>query len=293
MLSIEPHAGPAPVVDVIRHARKEVDMSVYELTSRAVMRALQADCSHGIKVRLILDTRPYRARRVLDREKRHLAHMCVDWKAAPPRFQGHYRFSHAKYVIADPGSAHAMAELGTANFTWSAFHKNREYLWTTQSAALVTALDKVFRADWTRHRAGSAPRKHLVLSPGSAPALAHVIRQSGTVDIEAEELGSAHRILRALEAKGHKVRLILPGRMGRRERRRVDALKRAGVQVRTISHPYMHAKMIVGKRLAFIGSENFSGSSLYKNREVGVLLADAHNLSRLRAQFAHDWRKAR
>lgn len=295
MLAIEPYAGATPVADVIRHARRVVDINVYEITSPGVFRAIDHACANGVRVRLILDTKPYRGRRILRREKRQLSqlpHDCVHWKPAPNRFQGHYRFDHAKYVIADPGTAHAQAALGTANFTWSAFHRNREYIWTTHSRKLTAALADVFKADWHHRRAGSAPRHELVLSPGSAPVLLHVIQQKGPVEIEAEEMGSARRILRAIARKGRRVRIILPHRMGRYERRRVASLRHAGVQVRTISHPYMHAKMIVGSRLAFIGSENFSRSSLYKNREVGILLGSRTDLARLQRQFAKDWSRA-
>ena len=293
MLAIEPNAGPAPVVEVISHARRSVDLNVYEMTSKAVERALQQDCRRGVRVRVMIETKPYRAHRLVKKERRALSGGCIHWKAAPSRFERRYVFDHAKYVVADAGTSHASAELGTANFTWSAFHRNREYLWTTQRHALTHSLETIFKADWQRGRAGNAPRRHLVVSPGAAPAMLRLIQQSGPVEIEAEELGSVHRVIAALEHKGQQVELILPKRLNHYERKRVRALKRAGVQVRLIGSPYMHAKMIVGEHRAFVGSQNFSHSSLYRNREVGVELAAKADLSRLHTQFEADWRKAR
>jgi phosphatidylserine/phosphatidylglycerophosphate/cardiolipin synthase-like enzyme len=49
--------------------------------------------------------------------------------------------------------------------------------------------------------------------------------------------------------------------------------------------------MIVGDRLAFIGSQNISWSSLNHNREVGIILR-GQAVDTLRAQFNRDWRRA-
>jgi len=53
----------------------------------------------------------------------------------------------------------------------------------------------------------------------------------------------------------------------------------------------MHAKMIVGNSMAFIGSENFTQTSLEANREMGLLL-NGSNLGKLRAQFNADWARS-
>ncbi len=70
--------------------------------------------------------------------------------------------------------------------------------------------------------------------------------------------------------------------------------RRRGVQVRLLpGQPlYMHAKMMVGEQVAFVGSENFSETSLQQNREMGVLLRQEAELSELRQQFAKDWARA-
>jgi Phosphatidylserine/phosphatidylglycerophosphate/cardiolipin synthases and related enzymes len=55
---------------------------------------------------------------------------------------------------------------------------------------------------------------------------------------------------------------------------------------------YMHAKMIAGKK-TFIGSENFTKSSLNRNRETGIILTGMFKTSRLKNTFSSDWRKAK
>jgi phosphatidylserine/phosphatidylglycerophosphate/cardiolipin synthase-like enzyme len=67
-------------------------------------------------------------------------------------------------------------------------------------------------------------------------------------------------------------------------------LRQAGVAVHQVASPYIHAKMIwVDDRWAFIGSENISAASLDRNRELGVLIANAGVLARLQSIFTQDW----
>lgn len=59
MLYIEPHAGPAPMVQVITDARHMVDFNVYYLSSKPILSALRRAHAHGVNVRVILDRLPY------------------------------------------------------------------------------------------------------------------------------------------------------------------------------------------------------------------------------------------
>ena len=55
MLYIEPHAGPAPIVQVITDARHTVDLNVYYLSSKPILSALRRAHARGVNVRVILD----------------------------------------------------------------------------------------------------------------------------------------------------------------------------------------------------------------------------------------------
>ena len=73
-------------------------------------------------------------------------------------------------------------------------------------------------------------------------------------------------------------------------------LTNSGVQVRTYASSaslYIHAKMILtdGNK-AFLGSENFSSSSLDDNRELGLTLTDSSVINSLGATFSQDWQGA-
>ncbi|MBU2783621.1 GTP-binding protein, partial [Acidithiobacillus caldus] len=145
--------------------------------------------------------------------------------------------------------------------------------------------------DWNRQHASAWAHPVLVLSPGtSADQLLRVIEQPGPIDVESEELGPYRPILDALAAKGKDLRMILPATISAEDRRDVAFLEQHGCQARLMPKKpiYMHAKMIVGNHLAFIGSENFTRTSLEDNREMGLLL-NGSDLAHLQAQFDSDW----
>lgn len=293
MLYIEPYAGPAPIVSLIRDARREINVSVYYLSSRKIESALSQAVRRGVRVRIMLEKYPYGMKPwQVRRERKEVSRIGAQFQWAPARFEatpGRYVYSHAKYIC----SGHE-CEIGTANYDWSAFHHNREYLDVTTNPHIVRAANEVFSADWHRRRAGSAPRQYLILSPGSQSAIVSLLSQPGTVWVESEEMGDDRATLDALARKGKDAYVILPASISAQDKQNVEWLREQGVHIRLlpVKPTYMHAKMIVDGDEGFIGSENFSESSLDKNREIGVLLRNPKELAKLRTQFQRDWNAA-
>ena len=294
MLYIEPHAGPAPIIQIIRQAKREIDVGVYYLSDRPILNALRAARKRGVDVRVIIEGKPYGMKPwQVKKEERAIQATGATLHLAPYRFTSHgeqYAFYHAKYVC----NGHE-CEIGTANFDWSAFHKNREYVYVTQNPAVVQAANAVFEADWNNQKAPAFAHNVLVLSPGtSAAQLLQVIHQPGPIDIESEEMGPYRPILDALADKGAQAWVILPSSISAQDKRSVAFLMRHGVHVRLmLKRPvYMHAKAEIASYYAFVGSENYSVSSLEENREMGLILNNPTDISMLQAQFARDWQAA-
>lgn len=282
MLFIEPHAGVAPVVRFIRDAQTRLDINTYLLTDRVVLAAVRSAVRRGVRVRIIIARHPYGRRPHGEMARLRATGAAVRY--APPRFTGRYVFDHAKYMVAGHNG-----EIGTANMTWSAFHRNREYLWVGRDPRIAQALRAVFQADWSRRRAGDGPRQVLVLAPGAAAALVRALQAPGHVCIESEEIGRDRPVLAALRAKGGSADLLLPTRLSPYDRRVAQTVAAFGVHVRFLARPYLHAKLIAGPDRAFIGSENLSPTSLDRNREVGIVVrgAGAHRLwDQCRRDFA-------
>ena len=94
--------------------------------------------------------------------------------------------------------------------------------------------------------------------------------------------------------KGKNVRLIVPSTISSTDIADIKQLKKHGVKVKYMPAEklYMHAKMIAGRK-AFIGSENFTRTSLNRNRETGIILSGFFVVSKLKNTFSSDWRRAR
>ncbi|MDA8114219.1 MAG: phospholipase D-like domain-containing protein [Acidithiobacillus sp.] len=293
-LFIEPNAGPAPIIQVIDSAHRELDIGVYYLDDRKLLRAVQSAVRRGVDVRIMVEPKPYGMKPwQVQKEARAIEATGAHFQYVPSRFvsQGDaYRFYHAKFCA----NGHEV-EIGTANMDWSGLGgRNREYLYTTANPTVVRAVQAVFNADWSRQQAPAWTHRVLVLSPGtSAAQILQIINQPGPIDVESEELGPYRPILDALAAKGKDLRMILPANINREDQRDVAFLHQHGCMVRLLpAKPlYMHAKMIVGRSLGFIGSENFTQTSLESNRELGLLLNGA-DLGKLQAQFNRDWARA-
>ena len=294
MLYVEPYAGVAPIIRVIDSARHSIDLGVYYLSSGKMLDALRAAHARGVTVRIILDQRPYHMKPAMvsrEWQKAKDTGASVQW--APRRFEmsrsaHHYAFYHAKFLC----TQHT-CEIGSANFDWSAFHRNREYLDITSNPQIVRAARTVFSADWHHRQAGNMPHRILVLSPGSEPGMAAVIQQPGPIYIESEECGDDRQILRVIADKGGQAWMILPSSISQADQRNAAWLASHGVHVRLLPKTpiYLHAKAITGSQYGFVGSVNFSSSSLNENREMGVILKGS-DLAVLKNQFQKDWTAA-
>ncbi len=293
MLYVEPNAGVAPVLQVIQAAHHQINLNGYLVDDGPILQALAAAHARGVQVRVMIDGKPYGMKSSqVQKESQRIKATGATVQYAPARFESHgshWAFDHGKWVC----SLHE-CEIGSTNFTYAGFGHDRDYLEVTSKKKVVGAANAVFHADWNNQRAPSWAHQVLVLSPGSQSKLLQVVEQPGPIDIEDEEIGYDPTLLRAIATKGSLARVIVPANISSEDQRNIKYLQGHGVQVRFLPiHPiYLHAKMIVGNSLAFIGSENISDISLDHNREMGLLL-NGSDLSKLQAQFDRDWQRAR
>ncbi|HZS93567.1 MAG TPA: phospholipase D-like domain-containing protein, partial [Chloroflexota bacterium] len=205
------------------------------------------------------------------------AGIAVRW--APPRFD----FDHAKVILLDS----RLAIISTANFSRAGFASDRDVVIFDRQGRDIRGVSAIFRADWDRLPASVADA-NLVVSPDNArQKLGRLIAGARrSIDIYAEEFVDRRfaRVLMQAAARHVRVRVLLPPGAA--------PVRRAGIAVRTLSRPYIHAKVImVDGRETFVGSENLSPVSLAKNREIGILLRGVNR--RLERVFGRDWVRAR
>ncbi|MBF8377840.1 phospholipase [Alicyclobacillus mali] len=282
----EPGAGSAPWVSAISRARQRVDYNVYLLTDENVANALKQAAARGVIVRVILDSHPYDFPDAVSKELAMFRGSKVQVKTWSPSATS---YDHAKYLVVDGHRA----IVGSANATYSALDggANLEDNVEIDGGTLPADLDALFQADWLGRPRPSLPPA-LIVSPGSAEALANQIRQPGPVVMAEEELYDAPDVMAAMEAKGRQLELLLPSSIDSEEMANARMLASHGVQVRLLSSPYVHAKLIAGTEAVFIGSENLSANSLDDNREVGMVVTQPLVRAQAEAWFDQYWQKA-
>jgi phosphatidylserine/phosphatidylglycerophosphate/cardiolipin synthase-like enzyme len=95
------------------------------------------------------------------------------------------------------------------------------------------------------------------------------------------------------KAKTVNIRLLVP--TASQISSNVDSLKKlkqGGVIVRTLSSPYIHAKLIlVDSGKAYVGSVNLSTQSMDKNRELGIVIQSSDAINNLFSTFQKDFDK--
>lgn len=286
-LWIEPDDGVRPVLQFIGAARQTLDVAVYLLSDREIMAALQAAVGRGVRVRVLMEEHPYGTGPGNGTAAATLKKGGAQVTWGPPGF----RFNHEKYAIRD-GQA---ALVGTANWAYSAFTYNREYLVEDTDPTDIHQLSLIFEEDWKRQPL-EARDVRLVVSPINARSdfMALIGSARRRIDLESEELQDPgiEDALVAASQRGVEVRLILPFPSSGRDsnavgERRVIA---GGVKVHRLRDPRVHAKdIVVDQHEGFVGSENISTSSLDDNREVGVLIVDPRAIQIIEGSFDRDW----
>lgn len=287
---VEPDAGVTPVIHAIAGATHSVWVEVYLLTDSRVIAALEDAERRGVDVRVMVEEHPFGGDvTVPQRTVQTLTTAGIQARFANPA----YHFTHVKMLIIDRATVYVLtANLSRSGLGGSSAARNREFGVIDTHADDVAEAAAIFQADWNR----TQPVLHdsnMVVSPVNARSkITELLEQARTsLLIEDEEMydTASEDALIAAARRGVSVRLILPGSSDI-EAADASRLKAGGVRIVYVSSPYMHAKVIIADdHLAFVGSENFSQTSLDKNREVGLLLADATALATLTGTFARDW----
>lgn len=286
-LFVQPEAGRAPILDEIAAARRSVTLHVYLLSDDATIAALEAAAARGVAVRVLLEEQPFGGAGDVEEVFRRLQEGGIDVRWGNPAF----RFSHVKAMVVDGEAAVIMNQ----NLTRAAFEQNRELNVLTTRPAEVAQVAALFEADW--RRGGEPPPGPLVVSPTTSRRVLRSLIDGATrsLDLYAEVVRDPEMIaaLSAAADRGVRVRLVMSGEAGDDQADERAALAAAGVEVRLVSSPYIHAKLILADgALAFVGSQNLTATSLDQNREVGILLDDATALRRIARTFDQDFGSA-
>jgi cardiolipin synthase len=288
-LQVEPGAWPGAVASFISGAQHSVDMTMYELDDPATEDALAADAARGVRVRVLLDAEGEGRSENAAAATFLSAHgVAVTWGPSDT-------IVHQKTVVVDDRVAAVM----TGNLTAGYYGDTRDFTVLDGEPADVAAIETVFGDDVSGQPIGPGPPgDDLVWSPGATGALLGVIDgATSTLLVENEEMDSTvvEQALEQAASRGVRVDVVMT------EDSEWDAalgsLEAAGVHVALYPDQsgdlYIHAKTVVADlgrpdQRAYVGSQNFSTSSLEYNRELGIITSDPAVVGALGLVVLHD-----
>ena len=267
-------------------ATESLDIVVYLLTNQIVIDALMSANERGVEVRVMVEEEPFGGGADNGNAVKALEAAGIDTKYGVSTF----RYTHAKTVIIDKKRAVVM----TANLTKSAFTRNREYLALVTSAAEVSEIEAIFNADWER-RAFQPRVSSLVVSDVNSrqKLLELLVTARESLEVQAEVMADKEirRALTEAQRRGVRVRVVMsPPEPEETTYGGLVELSSAGVGVRLVTDPYIHAKSIlVDRERAYVGSINFTATSMDQNRELGLITTTPAVIQQLEAAFNMDW----
>ncbi len=292
-LITEPAAGFSPVYHLIKHARHWIDLTMYEFSDTTAEHDLAAAARRGVTVKVVLD----------QREKSHnsatfdyLGSHGVKVVWSSPSFE----YTHQKTLLVDGSTAVIM----TANLTSEYYPSTRDFLVMDTKPADMAAIAQVFNADFAHRAVHPGDGRDLVWSPTDSQAqiLALIDGARKSLRIYSEEMGDA-TIEDALIKAAHRgvdVRVCGENTGGEYDSD-FSRLAAGGVHISYYSSShgfYIHGKVIeadygTSRARVFIGSENFSSTSLNRNRELGLITASQKVMSSIASTFAADYRNGK
>jgi phosphatidylserine/phosphatidylglycerophosphate/cardiolipin synthase-like enzyme len=282
----------APIYTALNSARRTIDMTMYELEDPTAERALAAAARRGVDVRVLLDGGYYGGGSPANAGAfAYLRAHNVQVRWSP----SYFALTHQKTITIDRRRSLVM----TLNLTSQYYANTRDFAVDDQQPRDVAAIEATFAADWGGRRiVPPVGFGDLLWSPGAERALVGLIAGArASLDLENEEMADRPVIaaLCAAVQRGVRVRVVMT--YASEWAGAFSTLGRCGAKVHLFHGEtplYIHAKVIVTDRtLAYLGSQNFSYTSLERNRELGVIVTSDPIVHSLESTFGADFGLAR
>jgi cardiolipin synthase len=275
---------------MIKNASTSVDLVMYEFDDSKIESALVAAKARGVNVRIILSS-GYQGGSLKVNQKAYdffqANNVPVLWSPS------YFALTHQKTLVIDGKQALIM----TFNFTQQYYATARDFGILDSDASDVADIQATFNADWQGNQIDAPAGDDLVWSPGAEDPIIDLIESAyTTLDIYNEEMADTD-VINALAAAARRgVAVNIDMTYSSEWKKAFKSLTIAGAHIRTFAASaslYIHAKIIIADGgTAFVGSQNFSATSLNDNRELGIMISNSSTITVLTKTFNSDWQSA-
>lgn len=286
VLFILPEEKEASILKEIEKAQKSIDLEMYLLSNKKIIQALKDAKKRGVEIRIILEKNPYNLEWFNKKIFKELKEIGIQTQWSNSEFS----LTHSKFMVID----NQMAIIMTCNFTYSGFNSSRDFGLINFDSKDVAEIKKLFEADWQNELFFSS-RQNLIISPiNSRAKLESLIKNAKSEILIATEIMGDQKIqnfLNDAQKRGVLVKILLADiKEGEINRNAGKYFQAQNIPVKYLRKPFLHAKiMMVDNKILYLGSINFSASSMDENRELGILLTNKNLIQQAREVFEKDW----
>lgn len=297
-----PEQDHTPLYEAFAKAQKTIRIGIFGISSKDMADQIEKQIKRGINVTIICDkycTNNEKRKAIFEQLKNAGANIMVATKG--------FTISHWKMFVIDE----SLAFVSTMNFI-SRSNQMRDVGIFTADPSVISEIIAVFDQDVknSADQTNITPElksTNLVWSPNNSETkLVDLINSADkSIEVWIENMGHVkiHEALHSAVKRKVKVRVLTSvcglGMNGDAAYRNLHDLKKRGVTVKGTPFPasdgipYIHAKTItVDHQAVFLGSENFSGNSINKARELGIVFKDEVVEQKMSALFEKDWAQA-
>ena len=271
-LIIEPADGVAPLLALIKSAKRSVEIAIFRFDRTDVETALKAAAERGVKVTALIAF----ANRGGEQGLRKLELRCLAAGITVARTSDDLIRYHGKYILVDRRVLCVLS----FNFTRLDIDRSRGFGIVTTNPQWVREAARLFRADCTRSKYATKTDTFVVSPANSRQALDAFLKGAKKELLIYDPKISDKDMLRTLQARakaGVEIKVI------------GSIAKRGQIAGRKLGRRLHTRTIIRDRRQAFIGSQSLRTLELDSRREVGLIVHDAKVVRTLLETFESDW----
>jgi phosphatidylserine/phosphatidylglycerophosphate/cardiolipin synthase-like enzyme len=130
---------------LMSHAHKNIDIAMYAFTNKVFLKALKIAAKKGVNIRIVADRSSNNNQKHFSIVPRLEKLRNIKVHLLSGRIRGKYKgIMHIKLLIIDK----RVVAFGSANYTYSAFHKNYELLYINDERTFTRRFIPIFEKLW-------------------------------------------------------------------------------------------------------------------------------------------------
>lgn len=276
------------ITDMIDIAQQRVYLESYILTEKRIQSSLLAAYKRWVDVKVIVEKNVFWNPSINSQSFKFLdSHSIPVIYSAP----SNYTLNHTKMLIVDEEVI-----LSTGNYSYATFKTNRDFFIFINNWEIFANFLEIFESDFAKIKKNIS-HSHIVLSPYSSRIKLETLLKSAQESIMMYSYNFSDESIKDILLEQYtlwvEIGVIFPSL------KKIPSNEDIGTQLRErwlkvtyLQKPETHAKVIlIDNQYLYIGSINFSPSSIDKNREVGILLSNWDILDEVREIFESDFEK--